>query len=445
MNGEFHGKRVTVMGLGRFGGGAGLTRWLVGRGARVLLTDKEPANELESSLAMVDDLVKSGRLTLRLGGHDMSDFTNTDMVTVNPAVGTPWNNPFVQAATRAGVRVTTEIALLCERLPNRQRTIGITGSAGKSTTSAMIHHVLRECGLPAVFGGNIGGTLLGHLDSRELSRETWVVLELSSAMLHWLGAGSGWSPHVAVVTNLVTNHVDWHGSTEHYRASKQQLLANQPAGGVAVLGETLGDWTTRPDVGRRVLAKGAQIDGLALPGRHNRMNAAVAVEAVLAAEPSIKRERAEAAVRTFAGLSHRLEHVGVFGGLSCFNDSKSTTPESTMLALEAFGESVGLRRVHLIAGGYDKGADLGVVAAIGSMLGGLYTIGKTGPAIAAKAGGAAVECGTLDVAVSRARERARPGEVLLLSPACASWGQFENFERRGELFVKLVKGIEQCG
>lgn len=438
MSREFAGKQVTVMGLGRFGGGVGLTRWLVGGGARVLLTDRESPKDLESSLARIDDLVQSGQVILRLGAHDARDFARTDMVVVNPAVATPWANEFVQAAFDAGVRVTTEIGLLCERLPNRQRTIGVTGSAGKSTTSAMIHHVLKECRRPVVFGGNIGGTLLGILDSGELTRDHWVVLELSSAMLYWL---SGWSPHVAVVTNLVTNHVDWHGTIEHYRHSKQQLLASQREGDIAVLGETLGNWSTVAGVDRRVMPAGAAIDALALPGRHNRSNAALAVAAVLAADPEISREAAQASARTFSGLSHRLERVGVFAGIACFNDSKSTTPESTMLALEAFGESVGISRVHLIAGGYDKGADLTPIAKAAGELAGLYTIGQTGPTIAAAAHGAALECQTLEVAVRRARERARPGDVLLLSPACASWGQFENFERRGELFVKLVRGI----
>jgi UDP-N-acetylmuramoylalanine--D-glutamate ligase len=145
MNTDVQSKRVTVMGLGRFGGGVGVARWLVGQGARVLVTDTEPMVKLADSIAQLDEFIASGRITLRLAEHRESDFTNCDLVVANPAVPTPWNSPYLNAAVAAGVTVTTEIRLLIERI-NRRRTIGITGSAGKSTTTAMIHHILQRAG-----------------------------------------------------------------------------------------------------------------------------------------------------------------------------------------------------------------------------------------------------------------------------------------------------------
>ncbi|MBX3389171.1 MAG: UDP-N-acetylmuramoyl-L-alanine--D-glutamate ligase [Phycisphaeraceae bacterium] len=453
------GKRVTVMGLGRFGGGASVTRYLCERGATVLLTDIEPEEKLAASVAQIADLVRSGTVQLRLGGHNVSDFTTCDLVVANPAVPKPWDNRFLRSAWAAKIPVTTEIGLTIARLPNRARVIGITGSAGKSTTSAMIHHVLKQCGFATVFGGNIGGSLLGEIDS--ITPETFVVLELSSAMLCWLGdlarvgpaefdhapASEGWSPHVAVVTNLSPNHLDWHGDLAHYRRSKQELLRAQRSGDVAVLppGSESAEWKTNSGVERRVPR--VEVSGLAIPGKHNRQNASVAIEAALAAASGLDRARAVNAVKTFAGLPHRLELAATIsragGSVRCFNDSKSTTPEACLLAVAAFDEpgEVGAGRVHLIAGGYDKGSDLSAIGALARRLAGLYTIGKTGDAIAAASDGAAKKCGTVESAVASAIGAAKPGDVLLLSPACASWDQFENYEKRGELFVREVRAV----
>lgn len=437
--GDLSGKRVTVMGLGGFGGGVGVTRWLARQGAHVLVTDGKPADKLAASVAAVKDLVDAGSVTLRLGEHREDDFTGADLVIVNPAVPTPWSNPYLKAAETAGVRLTTEIGLAIAGLPTRERTLAVTGSVGKSTTSAMIHHALASVGREVVFGGNIGGSLLG----RTIHEDTWVVLELSSFMLHWLGR-ERWSPAVAVVTNLAPNHLDWHGDLDHYAASKQQLLKHQRPGDAAILAANTRSWDTAPGVGRIEIAEDAGVTGLLVPGRHNALNAAVARAAVLAAlsrdgRGTIPPARIDDALRTFPGLAHRLQRVGVFAGVTCFNDSKSTTPESTLLALEAMKESGGLSRVHLIAGGYDKGSDLTPIARLSGELAGLYTVGQTGPAIDAAAPGRTRPCGTVEAAVDAAFTRAVPGDILLLSPACASWGQFENFEKRGELFEKLVR------
>ncbi|MCC6906353.1 MAG: UDP-N-acetylmuramoyl-L-alanine--D-glutamate ligase [Phycisphaerales bacterium] len=441
------GSRVTVMGLGHFGGGAGVTRWLVEtRGCDVLLTDLAPPHELAESLESIRDLIEAGRVELRLGGHDERDFTEADLIVANPAVPRPWENRFLQAARRAGVPITTEIELLLGTLPSRERIIAVTGTAGKSTTTAMIHHALaarssrssaQVATSKAHLGGNIGGSLLGA----DVGPEDWVVLELSSAMLHWLGesASCSFAPRIAVVTNLSDNHIDWHGSLEHYRQSKQRLLAAQQPGDTAILGPGLKDWPTRPGV-RRIDVDGedqrlAPIN-LLVPGRHNRLNALVAAEACAAV--GIALPDALRAIESFPGLPHRLQLVAATpDGRRFYNDSKCTTPAAAVLAVESFDDP---SRIHLIVGGYDKKADLAPLAALGERVARLYAIGAVGQVLHDLAPpGSCLHCRTLEVAVSNAAMRLVAGDVLLLSPGCASWDQFTNFEQRGDLFTRLVR------
>ncbi len=424
---NLEGQRVTVMGLGRFGGGVGVTRWLAAQGALVLVTDRDPEEKLVEPVAQIAELILKGQVSLRLGEHNVSDFTKTDLVIANPAVPTPWENRFLRSAQAAGVPISTEIRLLVERL-NRNRVIGITGSAGKSTTSAMAHHLLEKSGLRSHLGGNIGGSLLNALS--DIHRDDWVVLELSSAMLHWLGEGvgdsdaKGWSPHVATLTNINPNHIDWHGTLEHYRECKLNIFRWQNAEDVQVRGEDV-------DVHAPRIA-------LKIPGSHNQCNARLAVETVHRAT-GMPRDDMAFRLSDFAGLPHRLQLAAERRGMRFYNDSKSTTPEATVLAVASFDDPA---RVHLIAGGYDKGSDLSAIAALSPRIAAIHTIGKTGPALAATArahGGFGAFDETLDGAVSHALGRMREGDILLLSPGCASWDQFVNFEQRGDEFVRLVK------
>lgn len=460
---QFDGMKVTVMGLGAFGGGVGVTRWLVGQGADVLVTDMKPEADLHKSVAQLQDFIDAGKVRLRLGEHNVSDFTMCDMVIANPAVPKPWENRFLRAANAAGIPLRTEIGLLVERLPDRSKVVAVTGSAGKSTTSAMVHHALNACGSPCVFGGNIGGSLHEQL-GKGFDPNTLIVLELSSFMLHWLheerwgtisNARSssvhraseahgfqpvGGPPHVACVTNISPNHLDWHGSVAHYEQSKKWLVDDQQAGDIAILGPGLQHWSLPQGV-RRVENESQRVSGLRVPGAHNEINAGMALLASQAVSPSLDTERAAAALRDFSGLPNRLQFVIERDGVKWYNDSKCTTPEACLLGVHSFADASGnVGRVHLIAGGYDKGSDLAPVAELGARLGGLYTIGKTGPALAAKARGYAIECGTLDSAVARIRDRAKPGDIALLSPACASWDQFENYEERGRRFCELARG-----
>lgn len=446
---DLSGKRVTVMGLGRFGGGIGVTKYLCSLGADVLVTDTDPADKLSDSVAAIQPLIDSGQASLRLGEHNVSDFTTCDLVVANAAVPKPWDNRFLRAAEAAKIPVTTEISLSIDALRSRgvTKTIGITGSVGKSTTTAMIHDALTRAlpGSRVVLGGNIGGSLLSDLNT--FNADTILVLELSSAMLYWLERTltPKWSPAVAVITNISPNHIDWHGDFDHYSGSKRHLIEHQSASNTAILGESVLAWQSSTKARVQPIDASTVTGDLKLPGAHNRTNAVAALAACRAIAPSVPTDTFLTALRAFGGLIHRLQFVAehTFPGESkprrYFNDSKSTTPDSTLRAVEAIASAPGnsTRQIHLIAGGYDKGSDLSPIARLSGELAMLYTIGKTGPAISAAATNSRY-CETLKNAVREAHARMQPGDILLLSPGCASWGQYVNFEQRGDEFIALV-------
>ncbi len=431
------GRRVLVMGLGRFGGGVGVARYLADRGAAVTVTDLADANDLRDSVAALGDR----SIELRLTEHRVEDFTSADIIVVNPAVDPrPGKNEYVEAARQAGVPFTTEMRLLVESLPADVKTIAVTGSTGKSTVVTMIGHILEharssEAGRVWV-GGNLGGSLLQSLN--DVTAGDVVVLELSSFMLDWLG-DAAWSPNVAAVTNVTPNHLNRYNAFADYVASKQTVFDLQSGddaravltGNAAALLtpriqhiELINDTDGLPDIPQ-----------LPVPGRHNLINAHLAIAAC---RDLCDADQAAAALSTFTGLPHRTQLVCEYNGVLFYNDSKATTPDATYPALSGFAPGI----VHLILGGSDKGVDLNPLVGFAALhCRAIYTVGQTGESIAqvADAGDAeVVRCDTVDAAVEHAVRRVRRGDVVLLSPACASHDQFPHYAARGDAFTAAV-------
>jgi UDP-N-acetylmuramoylalanine--D-glutamate ligase len=487
---DYAGRRITVMGLGAFGGGLGAVRFLAERGARLTITDQRSAEALSDSLAALDGLPIEH---CRWGGHHEDDFLSAELVVVNPAV--PRQHPHLQRCLSAGIPLTSEMNLFWQWNP--APVLAVTGSNGKSTTTALLHSILSQLvnavdgqpGRRCWLGGNLGTSLLPVVD--HISPHDWVVLELSSFQLTDLDRLQV-SPHVSVITNFSANHLDWHGTLEHYRWAKQTMLRWQSPSDWVVLNADDADVAQWTGPGRRrwfgvtasaiaaddepsgqlrddtaVLRQGRSElclpigEWLSLPGTHNRMNALAAIMAATAVgdiavgnsvvgdtvirDPAVRAtaDAIERGLRTYQPLPHRLQWVGSAAGRQFYNDSLATTPESAIVALEAFGE------VPLIvfAGGYDKGANLTDFAIqLGRRAKAVVRLGKTGQFIAEVISRDAQARAAVSPAVPNlaegftwAMERSTAGDVVLLSPGCASYDWFRHFADRGEQFTSLCQ------
>ncbi len=443
------GQRVTVLGLGRFGGGLAVTRWLVGQGARVTVTDAADESTLAEPLAKLADL----DVTLKLGRHDEADFVDTGLVVANPAV--PPNHPMLTAARKAGVEVTSEIVLGVEQLKTRW-TLGVTGTKGKSTVATLLGRMLtvatepgretqrsmvsfdRDVPRRVWVLGNIGDPLIAHVD--DISVEDFVVLELSSFMLHHLGVAN-WSPHVAVVTMIGADHLDWHGDREAYLNDKRNLVRFQAENDFCIvptaskLGRDFKTYTAAQVIEYGKRANLPAMIAPRLPGKHNRQNerAAFAAAKLFGVYP----DEAQRACADFTGLPHRLQLVaGDEAGVRWVNDSIATIPEAAAAACAAFPAG----KIIQIVGGRGKGLDDSpLLDTLIERAKKVLLIGETAEALALKLAGIGEICGTLEVAAKRAAELAEPGDVILLSPGHASYDQFANFQERGEAFARSAE------
>lgn len=471
---SFAGARVLVIGLGRFGGGVGVTRWLVEQGAWVTVTDQADAESLRDSITEV----AGPRVTLHLGGHDPADLDDTDCVIVNPAVH-KGKSAFFQEVLRRNLPWTTEMNLFCERCP--APVIGVTGSFGKSTTSAMLAAVLsrfvsadpstvsnldtpvsRHPGMRfsgAHLGGNIGQSLLGELG--QIKPSDVVVLEMSNAQLEDLPR-MGWTPHIAVITNLWPHHLDRYANAAEYFDAKLNIITTRrkerngrtPHAKSVIAGELcpqaealfadrLSTLTgERPSV-IRVASPDVPI-ALRIPGRHNQANAACVM--TVCRHMALDEREVRAALAEFPGLPHRLEFVRTLDGVDYFNDSKSTAPSATLVAVECFD-----RPLVLILGGQVKEVELSsLVATVRDRCRAVVCMGD-----ARRQFGAALrqgqmvagervpvtECALLDEAISHARKLAQSGDVVLFSPGAPSFDAYANFTHRGDHFTRLVREL----
>jgi UDP-N-acetylmuramoylalanine--D-glutamate ligase len=447
------GKSVLVMGLGQFGGGVDSAIFACESGAKVTVTDLADEKSLEESLARLGDC----DIEYHLGGHRAEDFKNTDVVIVNPAVGP--DNEFLQAAQGANKLITSQIELFFQL--RACRIVGITGANGKSTTAALTAHLLREgIGQEGIeykrvwLSGNIGNRpLLGTLE--QMDGRDVVVLELSSFQLEQLCRIEK-APDVSVITNLTPNHLDRHGTFEAYCRAKESIFKfqkrRQDRQVVSIFNaedRITAEWFERygKEPHRRCLTfEAAGVpdtlrQAFKLPGRANLSNLAAAM--VVARELGVTDEQMCRTVGTFEALPHRLELVAQIGGTRWYNDSIATTPASAIAALEAF-EAPKI----IIAGGYDKHLPFDELGRkIARKAKAAILIGKTAAKIAeaiSAVGDTSVQvefASSMAEAVDCANRLTQAGDVVLLSPACASYDMFTNFQQRGRVFTELVRNL----
>jgi UDP-N-acetylmuramoylalanine--D-glutamate ligase len=388
-------KRAVVLGTARSGRAA--ASLLERNGVEVVLAGRELGNDDDVSL---------------LGG--------ADVLVKSP--GVPRDNPLVAAAR---IPIWSEVELAYRLLPNP--ILGVTGTNGKTTTTEWLGAMFRAAGRDVAVAGNVGHAL----SAVEAPAETWVVCELSSFQLEDV---RDFRPRVAALVNLEPDHLDRHGTFEAYRDAKLRIFENQQAGDTAVVPRGFG-----PVPGSAGRVEFSDEDALpaepGLPGAHNRENAAAATAAARAA--GIGDEPIAEALLTFPGVPHRLELVAELNGVRFVNDSKATNTAAARRALASYDVPL-----HVILGGSRKGESFDELAR--ELHGHAYLIGETGDELADVLGRAGVpylRCGDLATAVAAAATAARPGEVVLLSPACASYDQFRDFEQRGEEFRRLVQNL----
>jgi UDP-N-acetylmuramoylalanine--D-glutamate ligase len=430
------GVRVVVVGMGLSGVAA--VRLLRQQGALVRAVDEKPMGEIEG---------------VTIEPQSEAAFRDTELVVISP--GVPADLALLAPVRARGVPVIGELELAAPFLQGRS--IAITGTNGKTTTTALTGHILRESGIACQVGGNIGAAPAGMV---ETSRpDQWNVLELSSFQLETIET---FRADIAACLNLTQNHLDRHHTFENYVNAKARLFETQGPEDLAVLNAddpVTEGFAKRTKASKRWFSgtyrvSGAWLDGdlirmkgsillnvrdLRLRGRHNYEN--VMAAALIARRAGATLEQIASAAATFAPVEHRLEFVRDVGGVAYYNDSKATSVDATLKAIDAFPG-----RLWVILGGKDKGSDYHVLCEpLRAKARAALLIGTAAPKIAQQLHGTLllIPCGTLAAAVDRASRSAVPGDTVLLAPACASFDQFQSFEHRGRVFKDLVNALAE--
>ena len=451
---ELNGKRVLVVGLGKSGVASAL--FMQARGARVTVSDTKSGDELRNEIPVLLD----HGITVETGGHGDRTFRGQDLIVVSP--GVPVDAPPLVQARSLGESVIGEIELAAQFLPGP--IVAITGSNGKTTTTTLTGEIMTAGGFSALVGGNIGTPAISLADRAK--PETVVVLEISSFQLETVQT---FRPRVAVVLNVTPDHLDRHRTFEIYTDAKARIFENQRPDDFAVLNADdptcvamakrtraqvfwfsrlkeveQGAWVEngklvfRDNKGQREIL---QVSDIPLKGAHNLENvlAATCAGMLMGCAP----EKIRQAVHDFKAVEHRLEFVATIGGVDYYNDSKATNVDATIKALESFSSNI-----HLILGGKDKGSDYTVLNdLLRKRVKRVYTIGAAaakieGQIVSSKNGGPeVVHAETLENAIRKAHAAAKPGDVVLLAPACASFDQFKSYEHRGKVFKEIVHSL----
>ena len=447
---ELAGRKVLIIGAARSGIAA--ARFLVERGAIVALNDQKPVENWSADAVAL----KEFGVGLVPGEPPSWLLDQLDLVVVSP--GVPANIIPIRYAERAGAEVIGEVELAARYL--KGRIVAITGSNGKTTTTSLIGELLRDAGLPVQVGGNIGKALISMVES---SRDDgWTVAELSSFQLETIKT---FRPSIAVVLNVTPNHMDRYETFNDYAAAKHRIFMNQTEEDVAVLNAddpTVSSWASglrarvlsfsvRKELGDGVFLRGEElmfeeqvllrIDEMKLRGLHNVENVAAALCVGIAAGASIESMRET--VKQFNPVEHRLEFVDEIGGVRFYNDSKATSVDATLKALEAFANDAG--QVVLILGGKGKKAPYAPLAPlVREKARKLVLIGEDAETIANELGEYATfeRASDMKDAVVKSFSAAEKGDVVLLAPACASFDMFESFEHRGKVFKADIADLK---
>ena len=463
MKTNYSGKKVIVIGAARQG--LAISRFLSNRGAQVVLTDARPEVDFASERASLADLP----IEFAFGGHPESLLEGADLICVSG--GVPLTIPFLVAARNQGIKLTNDSQIFLEECP--ATVIGITGSAGKSTTTALVglmaqkHFEIKNSSHRAWVGGNIGNPLIEDLD--KMDEDDIVVMELSSFQLELMTT----SPQVAAVLNISPNHLDRHSSMQAYIEAKSHILRYQHQGDVAILNrDDEGSWNlldqartdvisfglkapghrengTYVDKGQIMLQIGNDrlkllpVEWINLRGEHNLYN--VLAACAIAAGATISLPSIQLAIETFDGIPHRLELVRELNGVRWYNDSIATAPERTIAAINSFEEPI-----ILLLGGRDKNLPWDKLAQlIRKRVSRVVIFGEAGDLIAEALGPkkpgqamrSVVRCATLQEAIKIAHNQAESGDVVLLSPGCTSYDAFKDFEERGQAFRQWVNEL----
>jgi UDP-N-acetylmuramoylalanine--D-glutamate ligase len=449
---DLKNKRVLVVGLGKSGLSAAM--FLRARGARVTVSDTRSAVALAKEIPA---LLEAG-IMVESGGHGLLTFRRQDLIVVSP--GVPMDTPEVKQVVAFGLTVIGELELASRYLQGQ--VVAITGSNGKTTTTTLVGKIFADAGVPTQVGGNIGLPVIDLV--AKSTPETVNVLEVSSFQLETV---EEFHPRIAVILNVTPDHLDRHGSFEKYVAAKERIFARQGDGDALVLNGD--DRVTQMCAARaksevfwfsgtKAVRRGAFVrDGVIvwvekeggvtepimpvsevhLKGAHNIENVLAAVCAARLAK--VSAESIRASVASFTAVEHRLELVRKLNGVEFYNDSKATNVDAAMKAVASFAKGI-----HLILGGKDKDSDYGLMAELlKERVKAVYTIGSAAEKIERQMHGVVkmVAAGTLETAVAEAAKAAVAGDVVLLSPACSSFDQFENYEHRGRVFRQLVNEL----
>jgi UDP-N-acetylmuramoylalanine--D-glutamate ligase len=446
---ELKGKKVLVVGLGKSGLAAAL--FLRHQGAQVTVSDVRSAESLAKEIPA---LLEEG-IMVEAGGHGLLTFRRQDLIVVSP--GVPLDTPELVQVRKFGLPIIGELELAARFL--KGKILAITGSNGKTTTTALAGEILKEAGLPTLVGGNIGVPVVSLIE--ESTPGTWSVLEVSSFQLE---STEQFHPSIAVILNITPDHLDRHGSFENYARAKERIFAAQDKTDCVVLNADnaraaeaasrsvarvhwfslehrvrQGAWVENGYVVFRHSPEGEveqvmPLSKIPLKGEHNVENVLAAVCAARLADVPVEPIRR--AIEKFQAVEHRLEYVATVQGVEFYNDSKATNVDATAKALAAFSSGI-----HLILGGKDKGSDYTqLTQLLRERVRAVYTIGSAAAKIESQLRGVVSmhSCETLAAAVDAAATAARSGEVVLLAPACSSFDQFESYEHRGRVFKELV-------